>query len=462
MTFLNKLSEELPERYYLGLDVGYKAHVAVVVSLEEFLQNGESWKKAPFLEFPSTQAGLEKLQTYLNSFCPRPEAYLGLCEPTGGFYGVTVYQYLLSQGYPMWWIENSLTRHMREKIFGHIPKTDPMDARVMTRLGYLHEAVGEEFSLRPLHLLVPEDRELLQLCRDAWKVKSVLTRARNQFTQLMAVVFPELKTFFTKSVSSIAPVTLMHHFPSPTEIATAAPEAITEVLWEVGSYHHAKRADELQGLARSSSGVLPDPGRAWRLSWLTEYMLNNFQAKATLDRYINERVVARPEYRLLSALPYTTPISLGMIIAATGDVDRFSNYRKYVAYTGYFAGLDTSQTIDRTRMSKRGNRDLKRTYFQIAAALVWFDPGNNPYKKLFQRKMEDGRPWYKAMPFVCAALARHVYHCLKYEDPYDLTKAFGTSSAPASEASIAEEALLSVDLEEKYDLLDAQLTEEHG
>lgn len=295
MTFLNKFGKGLPERYYLGVDVGYKAHVAVVVSLEDFLQKGEGWKKAPFLEFPSTQVGLEKLQAYLDKFCPRPETYLGLCEPTGGFYGVTVYQYLLSQGYPMWWIENSLTRHMREKIFGHIPKTDPMDARVMTRIGYLHEAVGEEFSLRPLHLLNPEDRELLQLCRDTWKVKTVLTRTRNQFSQLMAVVFPELKTFFTGSVSSIAPVTLMHHYPSPVEIAAAAPEEITDVLWEVRAYHHAKRADELQELARSSSGVLPDPGRAWRLGWLTDYMLDNFQAKATLDRYVKERVLARLE-----------------------------------------------------------------------------------------------------------------------------------------------------------------------
>ncbi|MFO7943030.1 MAG: transposase [Anaerolineales bacterium] len=459
MTFLDKVGGGLPERYYLGVDIGYKAHVAVVVSLEDFLQSGEGWKKAPFLEFPSTQAGLEKLQAYLDSYCTHLEVYLGLCEPTGGFYGVTVYRYLLSQGFPMWWIENSLTRNMREKIFGHIPKTDPMDARVMTRIGYLHEAVGEEFSLRPLQLARPENRELLQLCRDAWKVKSILTRARNQFSQLMAVVFPELKTFFTKSVSSIAPVTLMHHFPSPVEIASSPAEDVYDVLWQVGAYHHAKRVDELQQLARSSSGVLPDLGRAWRLSWLTDYMLDNFQAKATLDRYIEERVTSRPEYKLLSALPYSSPISLGMIIAATGNVKRFSNYRKYVAYSGYFAGLETSQTIDRTRMSKRGNRDLKRTYYQIATPLVWFDPGENPYKELYQRKMEDGRPWYKAMPFVCAALARHVYHCLKYEDPYDLTKAFGPSSTPASETLNVEEALLSMDLEAKYDLLNAHLSD---
>ena len=124
MTLLAQLGENLPERYYLGVDIGYKAHVAVVVSLQSFVEEGERWKKAPYLEFPSTQTGLEKLQHFLEGYSLDPKTFLGLCEPTGGFYGATVYQFLLDGGYPMWWLENSLTRHMREKIFGHIPKTD--------------------------------------------------------------------------------------------------------------------------------------------------------------------------------------------------------------------------------------------------------------------------------------------------------------------------------------------------
>jgi hypothetical protein len=114
---------------------------------------------------------------------------------------------------------------------------------------------------------------------------------------------------------------------------------------------------------------------------------------------------------------------LGVILAVTGDVNRFRNYHRYVAYTGYYAGLERSQTIDRTRMSRRGNRNLKRAYFQIAAPLVWFERGENPYKALFEHKTAAGHPWYEAMPFVCAALARHIYHCLKFKQPYDVEKA---------------------------------------
>jgi hypothetical protein len=66
MTLLAQLAgQQLPERYYLGVDVGYREHVAVVIPLRTFVAGGEAWKKARCLHFSSTQAGLERLQKYL-------------------------------------------------------------------------------------------------------------------------------------------------------------------------------------------------------------------------------------------------------------------------------------------------------------------------------------------------------------------------------------------------------------
>jgi hypothetical protein len=347
---------------------------------------------------------------------------------------------------------------MREKIMGDIPKTDETDARVMARLCYLHEAVGEEFKLRPLRLAEPEEANLLSLCRDSWKLKQMVVRERNQFTQLMAVVFPELKTFFSKSVSSLAPVNLMAAYPTPAEIAAASVEEVKAVVWSAEAYHHARRVEELQELARHSSGLLPDPGRAWRLEWLAGLLLSHLQAQAELEKQVKMQVTRHADYAWIEAVPYAGPATLGVILAVTGEASRFRNYRQYVAYTGYYAGLEKSQTIDRTRMSRRGNRDLKRAYFQIAAPLVWFDQGENPYKALFERKTAAGYPWYKAMPFVCAALARHIYHCLKFKQPYDVEKAFGVV-LPAFEQALLD---LQADLDEGFAVMEAHLTLEEG
>jgi len=455
MTLLERLGSQLPRRYYLGVDVGYKEHVVVVINLKTFVRGDERWKRTRCVHFPSTRAGLRKLQHYLDRFSTDPGEFLGLCEPTGGHYGATVFQYLLDQGYDMNLVENATVKHIREKIFPGLPKTDEMEGRVMARIGYLHEAVGEEFTLRPLELPDPDSSHLLALCRDSWKLSTMITRARNQFTQLMAVTFPELKTFFTSSVSTVVPVSLVAACPTPALLAEASEEEVREVLWKTGGYQHARRVAELQALARDSSGLLPDPGRVWRLESLT-----NFRHQAALDKRIKELVEQQDGYELIVNVPYSGPATLGVILAVTGDVGRFSNYRKYVAYTGYFAGLQKSQTIDRTKMSRRRNRNMKRALFQIAAPLVWFDKGDNPYKELFQRKMAEGRQWYKAMPFVCAALARHIYHCLKFEDPYDVEKAFrGLSLSPASE----EECLnLGASLEERFEVMEASLCQMEG
>ena len=70
MTLLAQLGEGLPERYYLGLDIGYKEHVGVVISLETFVRGGERWKRARCLHFPSTQAGWDKFQQLMAVVLP--------------------------------------------------------------------------------------------------------------------------------------------------------------------------------------------------------------------------------------------------------------------------------------------------------------------------------------------------------------------------------------------------------
>lgn len=85
MTLLARLGEQLPERNYLGIDVGYKEHVAVVITLQNFTQDGSRWKRTPCLHFPSTRVGLDKLQEYLDGFSIDRETFFGICaNPPAG------------------------------------------------------------------------------------------------------------------------------------------------------------------------------------------------------------------------------------------------------------------------------------------------------------------------------------------------------------------------------------------
>jgi hypothetical protein len=96
----------------------------------------------------------------------------------------------------------------------------------------------------------------------------------------------------------------------------------------------------------------------------------------------------------------------------------------------------------------------------IAAPLVWWDPNPNPYKQLYERKRAEGRAWYTAMPFVCAALARHFYHCLKYKEPYKTDKIFKCSLPLPTSIPVAE--VPRQDLDEQFEIMDAHLSLSEG
>jgi transposase len=93
-----------------------------------------------------------RFQRYLDRHSPDPRDFLVLLEPTGS-YGLTVLLYLLGRGYRVLQVENRAVKDYREKIFGSETKTDDTDARLMARMGFLHELVGEEFSIQPVLLM---------------------------------------------------------------------------------------------------------------------------------------------------------------------------------------------------------------------------------------------------------------------------------------------------------------------
>jgi hypothetical protein len=73
--------------------------------------------------------------------------------------------YLLGKGYRVLQVDNRALKDYREKIFGSETKTDETDARLMARMGFLHELVGEEFSIQPAVLMNPDAASLRAMGR---------------------------------------------------------------------------------------------------------------------------------------------------------------------------------------------------------------------------------------------------------------------------------------------------------
>ena len=167
-----KTTPRRAERIYVGLDVGYREHVAAACPLPVFnvVRNPDGWKRVHTLHFASDAAGFGRFQRYLDRLSNDPDNFLILLEPTGS-YGLTVLLYLLGKGYRVLQVENRAVKDYREKIFGGDTKTDDTDARLMARMGFLHELVGEEFSIQPVLLVNPDAAALRAMVNDLTKLQ---------------------------------------------------------------------------------------------------------------------------------------------------------------------------------------------------------------------------------------------------------------------------------------------------
>jgi len=133
----------------------------------------DRWKRAKTLHLSSDASGFKHLRRYLDKFSTLPTDFLILLEPTGGYYALTLLSYLIGEGYTVLQVENKAVKDYREKIFGSETKTDDTDARLMARMGFLHEMVGEEFSIQPVRLTNPDDAALRVTLAPRWRAAQV-------------------------------------------------------------------------------------------------------------------------------------------------------------------------------------------------------------------------------------------------------------------------------------------------
>jgi Transposase len=167
-------------------------------------------------------------------------------------------------------VENSAVKEYRENIYGSETKTDDTDARLMARMGFLHEWVGEEFSIQAVRIASPDESLIRLMTRDLMKLKKEINRRKNQLHQVLAFTFPELKTFFTTDVTCPSARTLIRTYPTPQELRKASVEEIATLFRLSHDHIHEKKAGELLALAQNSVGVALLSHHIWRQAWLLE------------------------------------------------------------------------------------------------------------------------------------------------------------------------------------------------
>ena len=118
----------------------------------------------------------------------------------------------------------------------------------------------------------------------------------------------------------------------------------------------------------------------------------------------------------ITTIPGTGVVTGATILAEIGDISRFSNPSKLVAYAGIDATvIQSGESAGSYKMSKRGSPYLRKALFQSAFVAASFDP---VFKAFYQKKRAEGKHHLIAVGATARKMCYTIYAILKNNTPY--------------------------------------------
>lgn len=385
---------------YVGIDIAKLNHFAAAIS-----SDGEILIE-PF-KFTNDYDGFYLL---LSNLAPLDQNSIIIGLESTAHYGDNLVRFLISKGFKVCVLNPIQTSSMRKNNVRKT-KTDKVDTFVIAKTLMMQD------SLRFMTLKDLDYIELKELGRFRQKLVKQRTRLKIQLTSYVDQVFPELQYFFKSGLHQNSVYSLLKEAPTPTAIASMHMTHLAHLL-EVASHGHfgKEKARELRVLAQKSVGVND--------SSLSIQITHTIEQIELLDSQLfhTELEIANLVtclHSVIMTIPGIGFINGGMILGEIGDIHRFSEPKKLLA----FAGLDPSVhqsgnfQAQRTRMSKRGSRVLRYALMNAAHNVV---KNNSTFKAYYDAKRAEGRTHYNALGHCAGKLVRVIWKMLTDEVEFNL------------------------------------------
>ena len=363
----------------IGIDVGKRQHIAAIH------HDGEREARKAVLRFGADRAGLVDLTAWL---ARQGEVSRAVLE-SSGHYHLNLAAALQRAGVPV-----AVVNPLESKYFGkrrlQRTKSDPADARTLATLAMVDE---------------PEVRdtlagaELREASRFVMGLVDALGRIDQRVCRLVEIGFPELEQAYDDPTCVSALAVLR-----ATPTAGAAARARTTTLARAsrpggGRRIGPKKAEQISALAKRTIAApeLADQiGFQMRLLIAQHDLLEAqiAEAEAHLATLLDGELVRR-----LRTIPGAGPAIVATLIAEIGDIRRFSDFDKLVAYVGVHPAEKSSGEKGKDpetswRMSKAGNVYLRTALYRMAVVGIQHNP---VIKAHYARKRAQGKSKMNAL-----------------------------------------------------------------
>lgn len=387
---------------YMGIDVGKNNHEAGMITAEG-KHLGQSQR------FANTSEGYAKLTSYIEAKRPADEPLKIGMEATG-HYWLALYSFLFAQGFDVAVINPIQSDSLRNF---HIrqTKTDSVDS-------FLIAEVIRFGQYEPTHLADEELIALRNLARFRESMVDTCSDYKRQVIALLDQVFPEYEKLFS-DVFGESSKAFLKTYGTPEQCLEVNTKTLSTLLKKAsrGRFGTSK-AQELKAAARDSIGVrLATKTFAFQI----QLLIQQIEFSESQVEQIDSQIAGQLEKinSVVMTIPGVGPATGATIVGEIGDINRFANPKKLVA----FAGIDPSvmQSGDfrgaHNRLSKRGSPYLRRAIWMAAVVASRTDP---VFKAFYEKKRAEGKAHGTVIGAVARKLTYTIFAVLKANKPYEI------------------------------------------
>ena len=348
--------------------------------------------------------GFVKFLELLTAHCSDLQKLLVGMESTG-CYHLNLFSFLSSQGIQALVINPLLISNFAKRSLRKT-KTDKKDAKTIAK--FLMENQEE---ISPLS--ISQDlQDLRDLARERESVSHLITATKAEIKRVLRTTFPELESvgdIFTRSM-----LRFIREYPSARRVKMARLKDLAKALNQphVGNKLSFSVEDILRAAHRSIAMV--SPAKEVILQGKIATLLHLQERLDELTKLVTEvcKATRVEDWKLLRSIKGVGPKTAVPFLAEMGSIENFSSPKKLIA----FAGMDPSvcqsgKYVGKSKLSKRGNRHLRRAIYLMASAVV---SQNAFFKAYFLRRKREGLKPQRALLATAHKLIRVIFAMLSH------------------------------------------------
>ena len=379
---------------YVGIDISKFKHDCFICSdTGEIIIDNSS--------FENNKKGFQYFLDLLKSY-NKSNVHIGL-ESTG-HYGLNLKLFLEKNNYSFMEFNPLLVKEFQKSLTLRKTKTDKADAITICK-----KLMSVPY--KPNSPLFYHKNSIKSLSR----FRNCLVKQRSkyliQITNLLDILFPEFKTFFSNKFSATS-LFILNKYITTNKIANMK-DFDSIYSFSHGKFSYAKFI-KLKDLAKNSIGESNE--------------LFEFQLKTILSLYndINSKIVdidnslstiindLNPPTLSIPGIGF---ISCASIISEFGDISKFDNPGQMLSFAGLEPGVIESGTLSsKGKMVKRGSSYLRYTLMNISMVVI---ANNHTFYDYYHKKMNEGKCHRVALSHVCKKLIRVIFILEKKNIKFD-------------------------------------------